>query len=115
MESILGYFLYMSLSFIWSFDLILSSSSSSKENITSDSSRKSSLQNNNYAKVLPLEVQQLSFDEYEKSLRERFISKYTYTDSTISALLDIHNEYRKNVTPTASNMNYVVSVLNLWK
>lgn len=106
MESIPGYFLCVSLSLIWSLDLI---SSSSKENITTDSSNKSFLQNNSCAKVLPLKVQELSSDKYEKSLRERFISKYTYTDSTISDILDIHNEYRRNVTPPASNMNYLVS------
>ena len=40
--------------------------------------------------------------------RDAVWSKYDYYD--VSSLVDIHNSYRRNVTPTASDMNYVVSV-----
>ncbi len=51
----------------------------------------------------------LSDFEYKMDYKRKLRKEYEYDEDEIRTLVETHNAYRRNVTPTASDMNYVVS------
>ncbi|XP_072038931.1 cysteine-rich venom protein-like [Amphiura filiformis] len=99
MEYIYGNFLFALVFYFWYFELIPSASPStgntSLQHQTSFGTREDTK-----VLTLPNHISRMSN-------QRRLKRGYVYKDHEIRALVDIHNTYRRNVTPPASDMNYV--------